>query len=94
MNITAAIVLFTVIWFMVFFIILPLRLVTQGERGEVVPGTHVSAPDEPGLKRKAIITTLIAVVIWSIAAAIILSGIITAADLDFFDLGARITDPS
>ena len=44
MGITSAIVLFAVIWFMLFLIILPLGLQTQSEAGEVVPGTHGSAP--------------------------------------------------
>ena len=44
MTITAAVVLFAVVWFMVFFIVLPLRLTTQGDAGSVVPGTPKSAP--------------------------------------------------
>lgn len=44
MGITSALVLFAVVWFMTFFVVLPLRLTTQGEAGEVVPGTHKSAP--------------------------------------------------
>ncbi|MAY31868.1 MAG: hypothetical protein CMM86_04625, partial [Rhodovulum sp.] len=38
MTITAAIVLFAVIWFMVLFVTLPVRLRTQGDVGEIVPG--------------------------------------------------------
>ncbi len=33
MTITAALVLFSVIWFMTFLIVLPIRLVTQGDEG-------------------------------------------------------------
>jgi len=78
-------VLFAVVWFMVFFIVLPLRLTTQGEAGEVVPGTHASAPADPQLKKKARITTLVAVVVWAVIAGVILSGWITVRDLDWFD---------
>lgn len=84
MSITAALVLFMVIWFMLFLIILPLRLQTQGEAGEVVPGTHSSAPANPRIGRKAAITTAIAVVLWCVIAAIILSGVISVRDLDWF----------
>jgi len=35
MGITSAIVLFAVVWFMVFFVVLPLRMVSQGEDGEI-----------------------------------------------------------
>lgn len=85
MDVTSGLVLFTVIWFMVFFVVLPLRLTTQGEAGEVVPGTHSSAPQDPKLGRKAKITTLIAVVIWALCAGVIVSGVITVEDLDLFN---------
>jgi predicted secreted protein len=85
MGITSAIVLFAVIWFMVFFIVLPLRMVTQGEAGDVVPGTHASAPAEPQVKRKAKITTYWAIGLWIVIAGTILSGAITVRDLDWFE---------
>ena len=84
MGPTSALVLFAVIWFMVFFIVLPLRLKTQGDAGEVVPGSHASAPSEHNLKRKAWITTGIAVVLWIVIAGTILSGVISIRDLDWF----------
>jgi predicted secreted protein len=84
MTITAAIVLYSVIWFMVFFVVLPLRLVTQGETGEIVPGTHRSAPAEAQIGRKARITTLWATLIFVVVAGVILSGWVTVRDLDWF----------
>ncbi len=56
MGITSAIVLFAVVWFLTFFIVLPLRLETQGDVGEVVPGTHESAPSGAVVGRKARMT--------------------------------------
>lgn len=91
MGITSGIVLYAVCWFMVFFVVLPLRLVTQGEEGEVVPGTHASAPTDPQLKRKAKITTLWALVVWAILVAVILSEVITVRDIDWFN---RMSPPS
>jgi predicted secreted protein len=85
MTITAALVLYSVIWFMVFFIVLPLRFTSQSEAGEVVPGTPKSAPSDHLVGKKARITTLVAAVIWMIIAGIILSGAITIKDLDFFN---------
>ena len=84
MTITAAIVLFSVTWFMVFFIVLPLRMVTQGDMGEVVPGTHSSSPHDPQLKRKALITTVVTVILWAAMAAVILWGPWGVRDLDWF----------
>ncbi|MEM6309629.1 MAG: DUF1467 family protein [Pseudomonadota bacterium] len=85
MGITSAFVLFAVIWFMTFFIVLPIRIETQGDRGEIVPGTQAGAPEVHNLKRKAWITTGIAVVLWIVIAGIILSGWITVGDIDWFD---------
>ena len=85
MGITSGIVLFMVIWSMVFFIVLPLRMVSQGDMGEIVPGTHASAPADAQVRRKARITTYWAVPIWCVIAAVILSGVISVRDIDMFD---------
>ena len=84
MAITSALVLLAVIWFLVLFIVLPLRLTTQSEAGEVVPGTPSSAPINPQLKRKAKIVTLVALPLWIITCAVIISGTITVDDFDLF----------
>jgi len=84
MNLTGGVVLFAVIWFMVFFVVLPIRFKSQEEAGEVVPGTPRSAPADPQIGRKAKITTLIAIPIWAVLAAIILFGGLTIHDIDFY----------
>lgn len=84
MTITSALVLFAVIWFMTLMIILPLRLTTQGEAGDVVPGTPSSAPADPQMRRKLWLATMISVVLWIVIAGVILSGAITVRDLDWF----------
>lgn len=83
MGIASGIVLYLVIWFLTFFVALPIRLRTQGDEGEVVPGTHESAPQVHHLKRKAAITTVIAAVLWAGIAWVIVSGWITMDDLDW-----------
>ncbi|WP_296764909.1 DUF1467 family protein [Sediminimonas sp.] len=85
MGIMSAIVLYVVIWSMTFFVALPLRLTTQGEDGEVVHGTHASAPAVHQLRKKALITTVVALVIWAVIAGIIISGVITVRDIDVFN---------
>ncbi|MCR8549002.1 DUF1467 family protein [Salipiger sp. P9] len=82
MAITSAIVLFAVIWFMTFLVVIPFRLETQGDRGEVVEGTHAGSPEVHNLKRKAWITTGIAFVLWVIIAGVIISGMISVRDID------------
>lgn len=84
MAITSALVLLAVIWFLVLFIVLPLRLQTQGEAGRVVPGTPSSAPEQLNLRRKLRVVTLVSLPLWVILCAIILSGAITVDDFDLF----------
>ena len=91
MAITSAIVLFAVIWFMTFLVVLPIRLKTQGDVGEVVHGTHAGAPDNPQLKKRAAITTGVAAVVWAVVVAIILSGMITVRDLDVRNVMGAVT---
>lgn len=85
MGITSALVLFAVIWSMVFLIALPIRVKTQGDLGEIVPGTHAGAPEVHNLGKKARITTVVSLVLWAIIAGIILSGKISIRDLDWFE---------
>ncbi len=77
MNLTGGIVLYAVLWFLVLFVLLPIGQKSQADVGHVVPGTPAGAPHEPKLKRKMIIATLIAAVIWGIIAYVILGGFIT-----------------
>ena len=76
---------------MTFLVVLPIRVETQGDRGEIVPGTHAGAPEVHNLKRKAWITTLVSFVLWAVISSIILSGVISVRDIDWFD---RMDPPS
>ena len=85
MAITSALVLFAVIWFMTLFITLPLRLTTQSDTGDVTPGTMPGSPAEINMKRKFKIVTFVTIPIWMIICAIILSGVISVCDIDWFN---------
>lgn len=85
MGPTSALVLYAVIWFMTFLCVLPLRLQSQGEAGEVVPGTHSSAPADAQIGRRARTTTIVATILWVIISSIILSGVISIRDIDMFN---------
>jgi predicted secreted protein len=82
MSISAAIVLYAVLWFLTLFVVLPLRLTTQGDAGEIVPGTPAGAPVEANLKKKAKIVTIVASVLWAVLFTIIVTGAITVRDFD------------
>ena len=91
MGITSAIVLYVVIWFMTFFVVLPVRIETQGDLGEIVPGTQAGSPEHHHLRKKAWITTGVAAVLWAVCAYVILSGMISVRDIDMFN---RMGPPS
>ncbi len=85
MGPVSGLVLLAVIWTVVFFIVLPLRLETQGDKGEIVPGTHASSPADFSFKKKAKLTTLVAVPIWAVIAGVLLSGAVSVRDIDWFE---------
>ena len=85
MTITAALVLFAVIWFLTLLVVLPVRIKTQGDLGEIVPGTHAGAPEVHHMRKKLWITTGITIVLWAIVAGIIISGVISVRDFDWLN---------
>lgn len=86
MAITSALVVFAVIWFLVLFCVLPLRNQSQAEAGDVEPGTPASAPSNPEMRRKFILTTIIAAVLWLITLVCIVSGLISVDTFNLYDV--------
>jgi len=65
MNIVTGFVVYIVIWWLVLFMVLPIGVKSHDESGEtVVPGTTSSAPVNPRMGFKALITSAIAAVLW------------------------------
>ena len=89
MTITAALVLFAVTWFMVFFCVLPMRFRSQAQEGRVELGTPASAPENAMIAAKAKITTVVSLVIFVALYLVITSGRYGIADLDIFGLWAN-----
>ena len=86
MSVVSAIVLFAVIWFLVLFVVLPIRLETQGDVGERVEGTHAGAPASAfSMKHKLKLATYWAVPIFAIIAAVVIWGDISVRDIDMFN---------
>lgn len=81
MTITSAIVLFFVIWALTFFLVLPWGQVSQYEAGDIVPGTPASAPSDAMIRRKLIITTCLAAVLYVIVFCVIHFRVLTIDDL-------------
>ena len=89
MSIPSAIVLYCVIWAILFYLINPLWQTSQSEDGEVAPGTPASAPVDAMVKKKAIVTTVIAAVLFVLAYSTIEFGWITLDDVSFIDLPSQ-----
>ena len=86
MGVVSGMVLFAVVWFMVLFVVLPIRLETQGDVGEKVEGTHAGSPSSSFSMRKRLrVTTYWAIPIWAIIAGVIVFGDITVRDIDMFN---------
>lgn len=82
MGPVSGIVLFAVIWSLTFCVALPIRIQTQGDLGDIVPGTHAGAPEHHHIRKKIFWTTVVAAVLWGITATIILSGWITVDQVE------------
>lgn len=77
MNIPAAIVIFVLVWWCIFFAMLPIGIKSRWEGdSDGVDGADPGAPENPNLKKKAIWTTCVAVPIAAAIIALILSGVI------------------
>ena len=85
MNIGSALVLLAVIWFMVFFVVLPIGLTTQGDAGKRLKGTSAGSPEGVDLWRKVRITSFFAVLIWVASVWLISSGLVSVETLDFYN---------
>ncbi|GAB4119314.1 MAG: DUF1467 family protein [Rhodothalassiaceae bacterium] len=67
MNALTGVLVYLVIWWLVFFMILPIGVRSHREAGEeIVPGSHESAPVRPMLWRKAGATTVLAGLLWGV----------------------------
>lgn len=84
MTITGAAVLFFVLWFLCLFIALQVRMTTQGDTGEVEPGTPASAPVNLRLGRRFLWVTLATCALWLPLVLFIEYGSLTVRDLDIF----------
>lgn len=70
-------IIFILIWWCVFFAVLPMGVKGRWEsEADGVAGAEPGAPADPGLKRKAILTTAIAAGLTAIVALVIASGVV------------------
>jgi predicted secreted protein len=71
-------VVYTILWWVLFFMALPWGNRTAAEVGEeVVPGHATSAPVKPRLWLKVAIVTIVAAVLWGVVDLVILSDLVS-----------------
>ena len=71
MQFMSGLVVFTIAWWVCFFIVLPIGVQGQWEDGSTVEGTEEAAPKDHMLGKKALWATMGAVVITAIAAVVV-----------------------
>ncbi len=64
MSITGSIVIFVILWWIVFFSLLPIDV--NRKRQDIVKGTDPGAPENPKMLKKIILSTLITSLIFII----------------------------
>ncbi|MDB5512587.1 MAG: hypothetical protein JWR08_2070 [Enterovirga sp.] len=64
LTVTGSIALYFVVWWTVLFAILPVRIRTQAEAGEVTEGSDPGAPAAPALRERAIWTTIVSLLVF------------------------------
>jgi predicted secreted protein len=68
MSLTTAIAIYVIIWWVVLFMVLPWRVLSQHESGAVAKGTDPGAPAVPRLWWKLLWTTIVASVVFALCA--------------------------
>ncbi|MBV9078889.1 MAG: DUF1467 family protein [Methylobacteriaceae bacterium] len=69
LSLAGSIGLYFVVWWTLLFAILPVRIRSQAEIGQVADGTDPGAPASPALRERAIWTTLVSALVFAGVAA-------------------------
>jgi predicted secreted protein len=78
MTWTSAIVIYVILWWLIFFMTLPIGVKPPHEVGETAEEGHErGAPIRPNVWKKALATTVIAAALWGVAYWIIDSGLVS-----------------
>ena len=74
MSPVSAFVVYLLLWWVTLFATLPLGVRGQAEEGNIVKGSEPGAPVKADMKRKFILTTIIATILWLIVCGTIIFG--------------------
>ncbi len=86
MNLASAIAIYFIIWWLVLFLVLPFGIRNAHDVGETVEeGNEPGAPVRPRLIQKAVITTILASVVFTIFYFAQTRGLLTLESLPFYN---------
>ncbi len=74
MSIVSAVVTFVIVWWLIFFMALPIGVRPQSDP---VPGSDLGAPERPNLRIKVAATTVLAIALTALIAWVIDQGFIS-----------------
>ncbi len=83
MSLSLSIATYFIIWWLTLFMVLPFGVKTQQEDGDVVPGSVESAPAVPHMLKKALITSIIAGIIFAVVYSVYTYNLISVDDIPF-----------
>ena len=66
MNVSSAIAIYFIVWWIALFLVLPWGVRSQADIGDVVPGTDPGAPARPRLLFMLAVNTLLATVLFGL----------------------------
>jgi predicted secreted protein len=81
MSWTTGVAIYFIVWWITLFAVLPWGVRSQAESGDVVPGSDPGAPAIPHLLAKLVWTTVVASVVFALAALIYVYRLVTLDDL-------------
>lgn len=83
MAIITVFAFYFILWWLVFFTVLPIGVRTQDEDNDVTLGTVSSAPVQPMIFKKMLITTIVSAVILAVIYLVVVGFGITIKDVPF-----------
>ena len=81
MSWTTALAIYFVLWWVVLFAVLPWGVRSQGEAGDVTPGSDPGAPAVPALGAKLVWTTIVSAVVFGLMYAAYVTRLVGLEDI-------------
>jgi predicted secreted protein len=77
MGLITSLLIFIIVWWVVFFMVLPIGIRTQSDDGIVEDGTDPGAPTNLNMVNKILITSGITIVLWLIIFVLVSTGVLS-----------------